>query len=82
MTASSFESTVHALGCVCVSVFNFCSGLSCCLMMNPNLNGSSYRLCDPSEKHIYKSSPLFGQILTVKQTGILQVGDEVFKIIR
>lgn len=42
----------------------------------------SYRLCDPSEKHIYKSSPLFGQILTVKQTGILQVGDEVFKIIR
>lgn len=41
----------------------------------------SYRLCDPSEKHLYKSSPLFGQLLTVKRTGILQVGDEVFKIL-
>lgn len=42
----------------------------------------SYRLCDPSEKHLYKSSPLFGQLLTVKKMGILQVGDEVFKILR
>ncbi|XP_034015528.1 mitochondrial amidoxime-reducing component 1 isoform X2 [Thalassophryne amazonica] len=42
----------------------------------------SYRLCDPSEKHIYKSSPLFGQLLTVKKTGILQVGDVVYKICR
>lgn len=41
-----------------------------------------YRLCDPSEKHIYKSSPLFGQLHTVKQTGILQVGDVVYKISR
>uniref|UniRef100_A0A3B4B8W8 MOSC domain-containing protein n=1 Tax=Periophthalmus magnuspinnatus TaxID=409849 RepID=A0A3B4B8W8_9GOBI len=41
-----------------------------------------YRLCDPSEKHLYKSSPLFGQLLTVNKTGILQVGDEVFKIVR
>ncbi|XP_029937929.1 mitochondrial amidoxime-reducing component 1 isoform X2 [Myripristis murdjan] len=40
----------------------------------------SYRLCNPSEKHIYKSSPLFGQLYTVKKTGILQVGDEVYKI--
>lgn len=41
----------------------------------------SYRLCDPSEKHIYKSAPLFGQLLTVKKTGIFQVGDEVFKVV-
>ncbi|XP_034531764.1 mitochondrial amidoxime-reducing component 1 [Notolabrus celidotus] len=42
----------------------------------------SYRLCDPSEKHIYKSSPLFGQLHTVNKTGILQVGDVVYKISR
>ncbi|KAF7666143.1 hypothetical protein LDENG_00116780 [Lucifuga dentata] len=40
----------------------------------------SYRLCNPSEKHIYKLSPLFGQLLTVKKTGILKVGDVVYKI--
>ncbi|KAF0043871.1 hypothetical protein F2P81_003029 [Scophthalmus maximus] len=39
----------------------------------------SYRLCKPSEKHLYKSSPLFGQLHAVKRTGILQVGDVVFK---
>lgn len=42
----------------------------------------SYRLCKPSEKHIYKSSPLFGQLHTVEKTGILQVGDVVYKINR
>ncbi|XP_036928560.1 mitochondrial amidoxime-reducing component 1 isoform X2 [Acanthopagrus latus] len=42
----------------------------------------SYRLCKPSEKHIYKSAPLFGQLHVVKQTGILQVGDVVYQIIR
>ncbi|KAK5857912.1 hypothetical protein PBY51_011121 [Eleginops maclovinus] len=42
----------------------------------------SYRLCKPSEKHLYKSSPLFGQLHTVKQTGVLQVGDVVYKISR
>ncbi|XP_041668361.1 mitochondrial amidoxime-reducing component 1 [Cheilinus undulatus] len=42
----------------------------------------SYRLCDLSEKHIYKSSPLFGQLHKVKKTGILQVGDIVYKISR
>ncbi|XP_031166004.1 mitochondrial amidoxime-reducing component 1 isoform X1 [Sander lucioperca] len=42
----------------------------------------SYRLCKPSEKHIYKASPLFGQLHTVKKTGILQVGDVVYKISR
>ncbi|XP_059210075.1 mitochondrial amidoxime-reducing component 1 [Centropristis striata] len=42
----------------------------------------SYRLCQPSEKHIYKSDPLFGQLHIVKKTGILQVGDVVYKISR
>ncbi|XP_054469896.1 mitochondrial amidoxime-reducing component 1 [Anoplopoma fimbria] len=42
----------------------------------------SYRLCKPSEKHIYKSSPLFGQLHSVKKMGILQVGDVVYKISR
>lgn len=42
----------------------------------------SYRLCDPSEKHIYQKAPLFGQLLTVTKTGILQVGDVVYKISR
>ncbi|KAG7510855.1 mitochondrial amidoxime-reducing component 1-like [Solea senegalensis] len=40
----------------------------------------SYRLCDPSEKHIYKSSPLFGQLHTVKKTGMVQVGDVVYTV--
>ncbi|XP_075963306.1 mitochondrial amidoxime-reducing component 1 isoform X1 [Anarhichas minor] len=42
----------------------------------------SYRQCEPSEKHIYKSSPLFGQLHNVTKTGILQVGDVVYKISR
>lgn len=42
----------------------------------------SYRLCDPSETHIYKKAPLFGQLHLVKKTGILKVGDEVYKIVR
>lgn len=42
----------------------------------------SYRLCKPSEKHIYKTSPLFGQLHNVKKTGIFQVGDVVYKITR
>uniref|UniRef100_A0A3B5KZS2 MOSC domain-containing protein n=1 Tax=Xiphophorus couchianus TaxID=32473 RepID=A0A3B5KZS2_9TELE len=42
----------------------------------------SYRLCKPSEKHIYKKAPLFGQLHTVKKTGVLHVGEEVYKIIR
>ncbi|XP_008397078.1 mitochondrial amidoxime-reducing component 1 isoform X1 [Poecilia reticulata] len=40
----------------------------------------SYRLCKPSEKHIYKKAPLFGQLHTVKKTGVLHVGAEVYKI--
>ncbi|KAG8123294.1 hypothetical protein E2320_018668 [Naja naja] len=32
----------------------------------------SYRLCEPSEKHIYKSSPLFGWYFGVDKTGTLK----------
>ncbi|TNN51085.1 Mitochondrial amidoxime-reducing component 1 [Liparis tanakae] len=42
----------------------------------------SYRQCEPSDKQIYKSSPLFGQLHNVKKTGFLQVGDVVYKISR
>ncbi|XP_041732768.1 mitochondrial amidoxime-reducing component 1 [Coregonus clupeaformis] len=42
----------------------------------------NYRLCDEAEKHIYKTSPLFGQMYTVSKIGILQVGDVVYKISR
>ncbi|KAM9786359.1 mitochondrial amidoxime-reducing component 1 [Syngnathus typhle] len=42
----------------------------------------SYRLCKPDEKHIYKSAPLFGQLLSVEKTGVIQVGDLVYKISR
>ncbi|CAN9502598.1 unnamed protein product [Ophioblennius macclurei] len=42
----------------------------------------SYRQCKPSEKHLYKSSPLFGQLHRVQQVGTLQVGDVVYKISR
>lgn len=42
----------------------------------------SYRQCKPSEKHLYKTSPLFGQLHYVKKTGIMKVGDVVYKISR
>ncbi|XP_057714579.1 mitochondrial amidoxime-reducing component 1 [Corythoichthys intestinalis] len=42
----------------------------------------SYRQCKPHEKHIYKSAPLFGQLLSVEKTGVMQVGDHVYKISR
>ncbi|XP_015249084.1 PREDICTED: mitochondrial amidoxime-reducing component 1-like isoform X1 [Cyprinodon variegatus] len=40
----------------------------------------SYRMCKPSETHIYQKSPLFGQLHNVKKTGVIHVGDEVYKI--
>ncbi|XP_008124074.1 mitochondrial amidoxime reducing component 2 isoform X2 [Anolis carolinensis] len=40
----------------------------------------SYRLCDPSEQHIYKSHPLFGWYFGIDKTGTIQVGDLVYKI--
>nr|XP_025963973.1 mitochondrial amidoxime reducing component 2-like [Dromaius novaehollandiae] len=42
----------------------------------------SYRLCDPSERHLYKSSPLFGRYFAVDKTGTIQVGDPVYKIVQ
>ncbi|KAM8810154.1 mitochondrial amidoxime reducing component 2 [Eudromia elegans] len=42
----------------------------------------SYRLCDPSEKDLYKSSPLFGRYFAVDRTGTIQVGDPVYKIVQ
>ncbi|ELV10021.1 MOSC domain-containing protein 2, mitochondrial, partial [Tupaia chinensis] len=41
----------------------------------------SYRLCDPSEKKIYKSSPLFGVYYSVEKTGSLKVGDPVYRMV-
>ncbi|XP_076120272.1 mitochondrial amidoxime-reducing component 1-like [Alosa pseudoharengus] len=40
----------------------------------------SYRLCDPSDKKVYGTAPLFGQYYIVKQTGTLHVGEPVYKI--
>lgn len=42
----------------------------------------SYRQCKPDERSIYKTSPLFGQMYTVRKTGVMQVGDVVYKISR
>uniref|UniRef100_A0A8D0GPT8 Mitochondrial amidoxime reducing component 2 n=1 Tax=Sphenodon punctatus TaxID=8508 RepID=A0A8D0GPT8_SPHPU len=42
----------------------------------------SYRQCDPSEKHLYKSHPLFGWYFGIGKTGTIQVGDPVYKIIQ
>uniref|UniRef100_G1PWM7 Mitochondrial amidoxime reducing component 2 n=1 Tax=Myotis lucifugus TaxID=59463 RepID=G1PWM7_MYOLU len=42
----------------------------------------SYRLCNPSEKHIYKSSPLFGIYYSVEKIGSLKVGDPVYKMVQ
>ncbi|ETE66663.1 MOSC domain-containing protein 2, mitochondrial, partial [Ophiophagus hannah] len=42
---------------------------------------TSYRKCDPSEEHDYKSNPPFGWLYGVEETGILEVGDPVYKII-
>ncbi|XP_072804818.1 mitochondrial amidoxime reducing component 2 isoform X1 [Vicugna pacos] len=41
----------------------------------------SYRLCDPSEKAIYKSSPLFGIYYSVEKIGSLKVGDPVYQMV-
>ncbi|XP_038617108.1 mitochondrial amidoxime reducing component 2-like [Tachyglossus aculeatus] len=41
----------------------------------------SYRLCDPSERHIYKSSPLFGVYFSVEKIGSLKVGDPVYVLV-
>ncbi|XP_053164621.1 mitochondrial amidoxime reducing component 2-like isoform X2 [Hemicordylus capensis] len=42
----------------------------------------SYRKCDSSEQHAFKSDPPFGWCYGVDKTGVVQVGDPVYKIIR
>ncbi|XP_064302369.1 mitochondrial amidoxime reducing component 2 [Phalacrocorax carbo] len=42
----------------------------------------SYRLCDPSERHIHKSSPLFGRYFAIDKTGTIEVGDPVYKMVK
>uniref|UniRef100_A0A8D1NER5 Mitochondrial amidoxime reducing component 2 n=2 Tax=Sus scrofa TaxID=9823 RepID=A0A8D1NER5_PIG len=41
----------------------------------------SYRLCDPSERPIYKSAPLFGIYYSVEKIGSLKVGDPVYRMV-
>ncbi|XP_049625490.1 mitochondrial amidoxime reducing component 2 [Suncus etruscus] len=41
----------------------------------------SYRLCDPAEKSIYKTSPLFGIYYSVEKIGSLKVGDPVYQMV-
>ncbi|XP_054836305.1 mitochondrial amidoxime reducing component 2-like [Eublepharis macularius] len=41
----------------------------------------SYRKCGPSEQHAFKNDPPFGWLYGVDKTGVLQVGDPVYKII-
>uniref|UniRef100_A0ACB8GA22 Uncharacterized protein n=1 Tax=Sphaerodactylus townsendi TaxID=933632 RepID=A0ACB8GA22_9SAUR len=41
----------------------------------------SYRKCDPSEQHSFKNDPPFGWLYAVDRTGVIQVGDPVYKII-
>uniref|UniRef100_F7GE20 Mitochondrial amidoxime reducing component 2 n=2 Tax=Ornithorhynchus anatinus TaxID=9258 RepID=F7GE20_ORNAN len=41
----------------------------------------SYRLCDPSERHIHKTSPLFGMYFSVEKIGSLKVGDPVYLLV-
>ncbi|XP_060610207.2 mitochondrial amidoxime reducing component 2-like [Anolis sagrei] len=40
-----------------------------------------YRMCDPDDKHIHKTAPLFGNYFGVDKVGTVHVGDPVFKII-
>ncbi|KAM5302291.1 mitochondrial amidoxime reducing component 2-like isoform 5-T6 [Glossophaga mutica] len=42
----------------------------------------SYRLCDPSERGIYKSAPLFGMYYSVEKLGSLKVGDPVYRMVQ
>ncbi|XP_054376063.1 mitochondrial amidoxime reducing component 2 isoform X2 [Pongo abelii] len=41
----------------------------------------SYRLCDPSERQLYKLSPLFGIYYSVEKIGSLRVGDPVYRMV-
>lgn len=41
----------------------------------------SYRLCDPSVKSLYQTSPLFGMYFSVERIGSLRVGDPVYRMV-
>ncbi|XP_041034516.1 mitochondrial amidoxime-reducing component 1 isoform X2 [Carcharodon carcharias] len=41
-----------------------------------------YRQCDPSEKHIYKSVPVFGSHYGIEKPGVIRVGDPVYMIVQ
>lgn len=41
----------------------------------------SYRMCDPAQKHLYKSAPLFGSFYGIDKNGTVKKGDPVYKII-
>ncbi|XP_015280849.1 PREDICTED: LOW QUALITY PROTEIN: mitochondrial amidoxime reducing component 2-like [Gekko japonicus] len=41
----------------------------------------SYRMCDPAQKHIHKSAPLFGSYYGIDKVGTIKKGDPVYKII-
>ncbi|XP_073892912.1 mitochondrial amidoxime reducing component 2 isoform X2 [Macaca fascicularis] len=45
------------------------------------LHNCSYRLCDPSERELYKLSPLFGIYYSVEKIGSLRVGDPVYRMV-
>ncbi|XP_072364477.1 mitochondrial amidoxime-reducing component 1 [Scyliorhinus torazame] len=40
-----------------------------------------YRQCDPAEKHIYKSVPVFGSHYGIEKPGVIRVGDPVYMIV-
>ncbi|KAM4809230.1 mitochondrial amidoxime-reducing component 1-like [Rhinophrynus dorsalis] len=41
----------------------------------------TFRKSDPTLSNIYKTAPLFGQYYGVEQTGVLRVGDPVYRVI-
>nr|XP_056709347.1 mitochondrial amidoxime reducing component 2-like [Euleptes europaea] len=40
----------------------------------------SYRMCDPAQKDLYKSAPLFGSFYGIDKIGTIKVGDPVYKM--
>ncbi|CAH2254087.1 mitochondrial amidoxime reducing component 2 [Pelobates cultripes] len=49
-------------------------------MKEPLETMRSYRLHNPLDQGIFKTSPLFGQYVRIQQTGIIKVGDPVYQI--
>ncbi|CAN0302326.1 unnamed protein product [Lampetra fluviatilis] len=42
----------------------------------------SYRLCEPTEKHVWGTAPFFGVNFTIERLGVMHVGDPVFRVLR